>query len=75
MSPDPSESAQGCAARHVTGCSVPLNRHATTTGKRYRVGRQAASGLGQAQRDHGDRPFMHTISASQFRDSAIGVNP
>ena len=25
-----------------------------------------------AQRDHGDRPFMHTISASQFRDSAIG---
>src|SRR5271157_588465 len=47
-SPDPSESAQGCAARHVTGCSVPLNRHATTTCKRYRVGREAASGLGQA---------------------------
>ena len=47
-SPDPSESAQGCAARHVTGCSVPLNRHATTICKRYRVGREAASGLGQA---------------------------
>jgi hypothetical protein len=47
-SPDPSESAQGCAARHVTGRSVPLNRHATTTCKRYRVGREAASGLGQA---------------------------
>jgi len=27
---------------------VPLNRHATTTCKRYRVGREAASGLGQA---------------------------
>src|SRR5215468_11291917 len=47
-SPDPSEPAQGCAARHVTGCYVPLNRHATTTCKRYRVGREAAPGLGQA---------------------------
>src|SRR5690348_8216148 len=49
-SPDPGESAQGCAARHVTGCSVPLNRHATTTCQRHRVGRKAASGLGQALR-------------------------
>jgi hypothetical protein len=32
----------------VTGCSVPLNCHATTTCKGYRVGRGAASGLGQA---------------------------
>src|SRR5215475_3467253 len=47
-SPDPSEPAQGRAARHVTGCAVPLNRHATTTCKRYRAGREAASGLGQA---------------------------
>src|SRR4029077_3879869 len=47
-SPDPGESAQGCAARHVAGWSVPLNRHATTTRKRYRVGKEAASGLGQA---------------------------
>jgi hypothetical protein len=36
---------RGCAARHVTGCSVPLNRHATATRKRYRVGREVASGL------------------------------
>src|SRR5580700_11476627 len=36
-SPDPSEAAQGCAARH-----------ATTTCKRYRAGQEAASGLGQA---------------------------
>src|SRR5262245_25151851 len=48
-SPDPSEPAQGRAARHVTGCAVPLNRHATTTCKRYRAGREAASGLGQAR--------------------------
>jgi hypothetical protein len=38
----------GAPPRHVTGCSVPLNRHATTTCKRYRAGRKAASGSGQA---------------------------
>ena len=34
--------------QYRTGRSVRLNRHATTTCERYRVGREAASGLGQA---------------------------
>src|SRR6476469_9963658 len=70
MSPDPSESAQGCATRHVTGCSMPLNHHATTTCKRYRVGREAASGLGQAL---GPPPPTRLPIANVHADRRIGI--
>ena len=52
--------APGDPAGHITGCSVPLNRHATTTYEQYRVGV-----LGQ--RDRAAAAVMDVVSGPSGR--------